>query len=66
MIRIVQVGSVIELHLDTKTAGCLGSALIQARPQGTAEAKSPEHTIRVHVHGKAAPSPPQHEPIDPR
>lgn len=67
MIRLLVAddGSV-DIHVDSVTAGYLSSALCTARPCRTSETRTPEHVIRVHVHGEAAEPVPPHEPIHPR
>lgn len=56
----------IEFHIDSSVMGYLMHALLQSRPQGTTEIKTPKGVLRVHVHGKesSTPPPPPHTPIE--
>jgi len=57
-------GNVV-LHVDTKTAAKIGSALIQARPQGSIAVDIDGVTLFVHVHGGKQSEPSKiHVPVE--
>ena len=57
-------GAITHIHLTAQESGELASAIIVARPQGSAATAS--GAVVVHVHAEAATPGKAHEPVEER
>lgn len=62
MIVIRQPDGTHDVHITAAEAGAMQGAILRARPSGSAS--TPDKSIRVHVHAKAADAPKVQDPIE--